>query len=61
MHLRASEKSKGRPNMCTHTKHATWDAVGSFSLQKIAELNVPVLWEIVSSYVHPDYGAVADN
>ena len=47
-----------------HAKHTTWDAVGSFSLgnmQKIAELNAPVLWEIVSSYVHPDYGAVADN
>ena len=64
LHLRASEKSKGGPNARTHAKHATWDAVDSFSLgnmQKIAEKNAPVLWEVVSSYVNPDHDTPADN
>lgn len=46
-----------------HTKHATWDAVDSFSLgnmQKITEINALVLWEIVSYYVNPDPG-MTDN
>lgn len=47
-----------------HAKRATWDAVDSFSLgkmQQIAEINAPVLWEIVSSYVNPEHGALVDN
>ncbi|KAF8235504.1 hypothetical protein L208DRAFT_1392366, partial [Tricholoma matsutake] len=64
LHLRASEKSMGGPNARVHAKCATWDAVDSFSLgkmQKIAKINAPVLWEIVSSYVNPEYGALVDN
>ncbi|KAF8230262.1 hypothetical protein L208DRAFT_1476868 [Tricholoma matsutake] len=62
--IKASEKSKDGPNVCMHAKHATWDAMDSFSLanmQKIIEINAPVLWEIVSFYVNSDYGALVDN
>jgi hypothetical protein len=64
LHLRASEKSKGGPNACAHAKRATWDAVDSFSLgkmQQIAKINAPALWEIVSSYVNPEYRVLVDN
>jgi hypothetical protein len=63
LHLRARGKDD-RTRQRNHGPRATWDAVNTFSLQKLqdmAEAHAPAMWHIISSYVNPSFAESSEH
>jgi hypothetical protein len=63
LHLRARGKDDATRQR-NHGPRATWDAVNTFSLQKLqetAEAHAPTMWHIISSYVSPSFAESSEH